>query len=279
MKKFCDYCNKEYEFDTHIQWMSHRGNCEFSPNFNKKYEKLSKLYADKRKEYEFVCSCGKKYKLNLTEYQFDNEKYRKHCGISCANKRKHSAETRLKIAKSNPRKLEVVEYECLNCGKKFKSKRKNRKFHNTSCATSYRNKHKRLSRETKDKLSVSLKEQYKNGRQNYAGWTKWYDVDTNNGKIKVQGTYEVKAVEILEKWKLENKIKDWEYTKDTIDYIGEDGKKHIYLLDFKVFDNDNKFYYIETKGYKTKKDELKWAEMHKRKINLQIWYKKQLFNK
>ena len=86
MKRFCDYCNKEYDFDTKIQWMSHRGNCKFGPNFHKKYEKISKLYADRRKSYEFICKCGQAFKLELTEYLFNNRKHRIYCSGSCANK-------------------------------------------------------------------------------------------------------------------------------------------------------------------------------------------------
>ena len=50
-------------------------------------------------------------------------------------------------------------------------------------------------------------------------------------------------------WKELRNIKDWEYTNDRVPYIGVDRKQHTYLLDFKVFNNDNTFYYIETKGY------------------------------
>ena len=193
------------------------------------------------------------------------------------NKRIHSDATKKKIGDSNPRKRDIIEKKCLNCESKFNTKSKNKQFCSRSCGSSYTNKNRKLSSKTKLKLSDSLKEQYKNGRLNYAGWTKWYELNTSNGKIKVQGTYEVKAVEILEELKLKNKIKNWEYTKDTIEYIGEDKKKHIYLLDFKVFEKNNTFYYIETKGYKTKKDELKWKAAKDNKVDLRIWYKNNLF--
>lgn len=49
-------------------------------------------------------------------------------------------------------------------------------------------------------------------------------------------------------------ISCWEYTNDRINYIGEDNEEHSYLFDFKINNN----YYIETKGYTTQKDLLKW---------------------
>lgn len=284
MLKFCDFCNKEYDFETHMHWMSHKGNCEFNPNRIEANKKLSKLFSNKRKKREFVCSCGKKYVLFLTDYIYEKGKYRKHCSRTCANKKRHSKKTKLKIAnslkdiKDGKGGRSVYKKICLYCLKEFEAIKKNQRFCNKSCSTSFRNKNTKLSDETKRKLSESLKKQYKNGRQNYAGWAKWYELDTSIGKIKVQGTYEVKAVEILEKWKLENKIRDWEYTKDIIEYIGEDKKKHVYILDFKVFENNEEYYYIETKGYKTKKDVLKWKAAREQEINLKIWYKKELFN-
>lgn len=287
MKRFCDYCNKEYEFDTKMQWMSHRGNCRFGPNFHKKCEKISKRFADKRKQYEFTCKCGQKYNLELTEHYYNIGKYKKHCSRKCANKRIITDSVKLKISNSlksrnsvnNRIKTGITTYEkiCMNCLIEFSTVKYYQNFCGKSCSTSYRNKNRKLSDETKLKLSESLKQQYKNGRPNYAGKTKWYELNTSNGKIKVQGTYEVKAVEILEKYKLESKIKEWEYTKDRIEYVGEDKMKHTYLLDFKVFENADTSYYIETKGYKTKKDELKWKSAKEKGIDLKIWYKNDLF--
>jgi hypothetical protein len=50
----------------------------------------------------------------------------------------------------------------------------------------------------------------------------------------------------------------WEYTSDKIQYIGLDGKEYIYPLGFKVWVSENKFYYVETKGYIREVDALKW---------------------
>ena len=121
MNKFCDYCNKEYDFDTKMQWMSHRGNCKFGPNFHKKCEKLSKLFADKRKSYEFICKCGQKYSVELTEHYYSIGKYRKHCSRKCANKRIITDSIKLKISNSlrgrTGVKTGITTYEkiCMNC--------------------------------------------------------------------------------------------------------------------------------------------------------------------
>lgn len=69
-----------------------------------------------------------------------------------------------------------------------------------------------------------------------------------------------------------NQIKKWDYTFDRSSYIGLDGKLHSYLLDFKVWRNDDTFYYIETKGYKKDVDELKWKSVRDRGIELIVWY-------
>ena len=103
--------------------------------------------------------------------------------------------------------------------------------------------------------------------------TKWHLYKN----IKVQGSYELRTCKILDEWKSIGKIHNWEYTKDRIQYIGLDGKSHSYLLDFKVFLNDS-FYYIEVKGYKTVKDELKWKAAKDAGNILVIWFGEDIAN-
>lgn len=100
------------------------------------------------------------------------------------------------------------------------------------------------------------------------GTTKWIPYKN----IKVQGSYEFRMCVILDKWKMCNKIKDWEYTKDRISYIGTDGKLHNYLLDFKIWKNDESFYYLETKGFKKENDDLKWKAVRDKGFDLIVWF-------
>lgn len=94
--------------------------------------------------------------------------------------------------------------------------------------------------------------------------------------FKVQGSYELRVCKILDNWKKTGKIKDWEYTKDRVEYIGEDDKKHSYLLDFKVFENSGDFYYIETKGRSTFNDILKWKSVKGKGYKLEVWFNKDI---
>ena len=80
---------------------------------------------------------------------------------------------------------------------------------------------------------------------------------------------------ILDSWKFENQIKDWEYTKDRIVYE-YNGKKSTYLLDFKVFKNDGSYYYLEIKGYQINRDLAKWNETVKQGHELFIWFEKDI---
>ena len=68
-----------------------------------------------------------------------------------------------------------------------------------------------------------------------------------------------------------NEINSWEYTNDRIKYIGEDSEEHYYLLDFKV-NKDSIVYYIETKGYITEKDALKWESAKNQGFKIKKWF-------
>ena len=111
----CQYCGKE--FNNIYGLAGHTSHCKLNPNYNKeKREKqqkkaaiaanLAKINKAKeieatRKERKLICKkCGKEYILNLTDKEFDNEKYSKFCSRSCANSRQHSEETKRKISQS-----------------------------------------------------------------------------------------------------------------------------------------------------------------------------------
>jgi len=133
-----------------------------------------------------------------------------------------------------------------------------------------------VSNETRKNLSLAVKKSYENGKPVFGGITRWVEVETTHGKIKVQGTYELRTCKILDRWKRDGDIKDWEYTNDRIKYIGVDGKEHFYLLDFKVLDNDENFYYIETKGYERENDKLKWDAVKRRGYELKVWFEEDI---
>lgn len=120
------------------------------------------------------------------------------------------------------------------------------------------------------KISSTRKKLFKNGKLNITGGnTKWYIYKN----IKIQGTYELKTCYILENLKNKQQIKNWEYTNDKFEYIGTDGKKHTYLIDFKIFRNDGSFYYLEVKGRVQDKDYLKWQTIRNNGYELEIWFK------
>lgn len=286
MKKFCDYCKKEISFEKHQQWAAHRSNCKFRPNINEKSEKIKEYQKSRIKKFIINCKkCNKEIELNLTESAYKKGDHKKYCSRKCANGHVVSEETRLKISNSvkNSEKSRIeiqrrkllsiekkkniikVEKICKGCGKSYiieENKRQN--FCSLKCCYNNPEKIKRIS--------DNVKLQYKNGKKVYGGKTKWYSIETSNGIIRVQGTYEVRTCKILDKLKEDNSIKNWEYTNDRFEYINSENNKSTYLLDFKVFDNNNNFYYIEVKGYKRINDELKWESVRNNGLELKIWF-------
>lgn len=208
--------------------------------------------------------CGKLMSIKYGSGRF--------CCQSCANHRKHSEETKRKISKANSKGRTLYEHKCFQCNKVFKSVHKNQKYCSNKCVNDYRKQC--PSKISSEEWSIINRRAYETGK-NYVsgGKTKWYNYNEN---IKVQGTFELRTCFILDKLKETNKILDWEYTKDKIKYTWTDGKLHNYFLDFKVFNLDNSFYYIEVKGFKTLKDELKWKAAKEQNINLIVWYIKDI---
>lgn len=127
-----------------------------------------------------------------------------------------------------------------------------------------------------EQISMKRKEMFKSGRLRVTGGTTKWIIYKN---IKVQGSYEYRACLILDKLLELKLIHKWEYTNDRIQYIGKDNKQHSYLLDFKVWTDSDNFYYLETKGYKTPTDELKWNATKKLGHTLLVWYENDLKTK
>ena len=189
-------------------------------------------------------------------------KRRWHCHWSDEGKKKLSM-----MAKSNPKfcgwnrglqLAKVLTVNCIICNKLFTKKESLLKHRVRVC-----------SKKCLSKIqSLNLLNQYKNGKSVYGGTTKWLKYKN----IKVQGSYEYRTCIILDRWKELNKIKNWKYTPDRFEYVGMDNKKHNYLIDFKIWNNDNSFYYIETKGYEKENDKLKWKSVRDRGYKLEVWF-------
>lgn len=246
----------------------------------------------KKQTYIVNCKkCGKQFQVFITPNLFEKGKYTKHCSRSCANSRDWTYQNKLKVSISakksqkvklanNSRKLHRITKTCVFCNKQFQvidhQPDKNKTWCNQCYRLSLRKQNYQLVGRHINK-ATGLKKAYAIGSKiQTGGKTKWYNVQTSNGLVKVQGTYEVRMCKILDVMKNLNQIKDWQYTNDTIPYIGLDNQQHSYLIDFKVYINDNKFYYIQTKGYLHNDDQIKWKATRDAGYRLDVYFIKQL---
>lgn len=184
---------------------------------------------------------------------------KKFCSRKCANSKIITEEHKISIAKKLTKK--PYEFICEYCSSKFYSKNKIKRFCDNKCANRFKAA-RGYTEEFREKQSQLVKELYKNGRQKFGGdkHVPWYDYKD----IKVQGTYELRMCKILDNWLERGIIKHWEYTNDRIQYMGLDNKQHTYLIDFKIFKNNQTFAYIEVKGKVTDTDLLKWKALRNR---------------
>jgi hypothetical protein len=201
---------------------------------------------------------------------------RKCCSIHCARsystkaKRKEInkkvSETLRKKFKPKPKQIK----RCKFCGKAFKVKHTGHVLCSRTCTGKYSSPFgKAAQMKNPPNWSKIHKKAYKEGRNQVAGGTsKWLTYKD----IKVQGTYELRTCSILDKWKEQGKIKNWEYTNDRFQYVGADDKNHSYLVDFKIFDINNSFYYLEVKGWEDENDKFKWESVKKQGYKLEIWF-------
>jgi len=119
------------------------------------------------------------------------------------------------------------------------------------------------------KISATRKQMFRNGNLKVTGGTtKWISYKD----IKIQGSYEYRTCLILDKWEELKKISKWEYTNDRFRYVGIDGNIHNYLMDFKIWNPDGTFYYLEVKGYQKPNDKLKWDAVRKAGFPLVVWF-------
>ncbi len=126
-------------------------------------------------------------------------------------------------------------------------------------------------------ISNRMKEDYSSGKLiPYGGGMKRFLFERKDGLVvKVQGTYELKACLIFERWKKDGMILDWAYTPSKFPYLDKNGKQRTYFPDFQIF-NVNENYYIEVKGFETENDKFKWESLRDKNIRLDVWMKKEI---
>lgn len=255
----CEYCGKEFE---KIQGLSaHKGHCKLNPNNTE--EKLKKRYKEislkvsktiiknhkikfqqeelTRKERKLICkNCGKEYILNLTDKEFESNKYTKFCSRSCANTRHHSEETKKKISE----KIKKIIVESPDVFKRFFIKTPNTYF--TTCKycgkelkyIGAKNYKQYCSKECKHKYLSEHTGGYRIGSgHSKSGWYKG---------IRCDSTWELAFLIYY----LDNNLYI-ERCSEKRTYIWK-GKKHIYYPDF-ITDKG----IIEIKGYTTEQSEEK----------------------
>ncbi len=207
------------------------------------------------------------------------------CGCSCARsfatkinfeeicKRKSaSAKSSEKVLKANQKRMLTREIRvCPLCNNSFevmKGSKQKRHTEKVYCSLSC----KMRSPSHREKARDSTRQAYALGKDVYGGYTKWHIYKG----IKVQGTYEYRTCIVLDSWLALNKIKGWEYTSDRFPYKDASGSEHRYLLDFKVYENDGSFYYLEVKGWVKPNDPYKWEAVRAAGFRLDVWFKNDL---
>lgn len=154
-KYLCSICQKEFidlkKFQHHIGW--HKG-------FEKFHKQIKEKDLASKKERFFICArCQKEFTKILTNKEYQN--YIKNhslifCSRSCANKRIHSSDTKLKISmeiKSNHSKLK--KRICKICKKEYtlKSEGSTKSFCSNECANEYKlHRKKYLPKETIERM-------------------------------------------------------------------------------------------------------------------------------
>lgn len=185
---------------------------------------------------------------------------------------------------SHEEKIRSLIKECPECGE-FHT---NPKFCTQSCSASYNNKLRTHSEETRKKISQSVKSHY----EKFPRAIKIYYLNCDNCnelyidsysrehsqlrntcspecakainaqgfketlKVKYQGVYLHSSWEVAYAKYLDEKNIKWERPKNGFSYEYDEKER----LDYPDFYLPEKNQYIEVKGYKTEKDEVKWED-------------------
>ena len=196
--------------------------------------------------------CNKNHDGKFASGRFCSKK----CAIGFSTQAK-----RKEINKKLSEKLTIQprQYNCELCNKQFFSKKLNRKFCSVKCSSP--------GNSNPKKMSLIVKQTYINGRQPAGGKTKWFQYKN----IKVQGSYELRICKILDTWKIQHLIYNWDYTHDQFQYLDENGDRRTYFPDFKIWYDEKDFYYVECKGFLTKRDFYKHQIVKEKGYVIQWW--------
>lgn len=293
----CKYCNKQWS--TNQSRNGHQVHCPQNPkkleteqkvkqsNKGKSFKPISKHWAEK------TCpKCNKVYSVYITKESESLGRYKKFCSFKCSNSRQHSQQTKDKISVGVKQSKLQKEYHCQICNCQVIGNNLSPRRYCDNCIKQLHKPARKLKIcqncniqfQTTNHLrnlctSCINKRAYANGNNYVAGGiTKWIQVETSNGAIKVQGSYQQRMCRILDKMKEIGDIKNWQYTNDRISYIGIDNKEHSYLLDFKIYHTDQSIRYIQTKGRVQQNDYCKWNATKQQGFDLQICFQKDIKN-
>lgn len=194
------------------------------------------------------------------------KKGQRHKTTTCKFCGKEITNSNLKKHEDYCEKSKILQI-CIICGENFLSPYKRRKTCSDECCNKLR------SQSLSSGASERMINAYKDGNFKPYGGNGCRCV--YNG-IKLQSSYEYRTCIILDRFKTQNQIFDWEYTSDKIQYIAEDKKQHTYFLDFKIFTSEKDFYYLEVKGFKKERDDYKWNAVKKLGFNFEVWFLKDI---
>jgi len=149
-------------------------------------------------------------------------------------------EVKEKISKGNSGKVRTQEY------KKWLS---DKMFHDNPM----------LLEQNRIKCSEGIKRSYRNGRKQpirkWSDYSTWYE-SPYAGRVYLRSSYELIVAKALDRWGI-----SWKHEDVRIQYVGEDGKQHTWIVDFHIVGEFE--FCIETKGWVIKNDILKWISFHK----------------
>ena len=118
--------------------------------------------------------------------------------------------------------------------------------------------------EHKQKISKTLLRLVCEGKRKIPQFTEykcgWY-VSITAGKVFLRSSYEF----VVAKW-LDRRNIPWEYEAVSVPYIGLDSREHMWLVDFHRLDCGGR-YHIETKGWISKTDKIKFKTFRKNNPN------------
>lgn len=190
----------------------------------------------------------------------------KFCGKECANA--NSLRNHERLCKSNPDKQvsNISKYKQENPGSWNKGLVGVQTAWNKGLPGTFTGK--KHTAEVKLEMSNRKKALYASGWEPTCGRCKKYlHSSPIAGDVKLDGTWEVKVAEHLDKLGVV-----WKRNRERFSYIRPDGKSATYQPDFYVEDWCT---YLEVKGYETALDRAKWEQFDKPLI---VWRKKEIQN-